>query len=103
VRLGVCVCVEGSLTCTSSHIAGAHSIYFKTYIAEFIAKSTEGKGQDDPMVQVREQLLREIGKKEVEVAAKDEQCVECECECDPSPPPETRIFFSPSSFLTDVC
>eukprot|EP00035_Acanthoeca_spectabilis_P020038 m.430865 g.430865 ORF g.430865 m.430865 type:complete len:233 (+) comp17221_c0_seq1:627-1325(+) len=53
--------------------ARAHSLYFKTYVAEFIAKSTEGKPADDPMVEVREELLREIGRKEAEVATKDEQ------------------------------
>eukprot|EP00036_Acanthoecidae_sp_10tr_P011588 CAMPEP_0182927172 /NCGR_PEP_ID=MMETSP0105_2-20130417/13390_1 /TAXON_ID=81532 ORGANISM="Acanthoeca-like sp., Strain 10tr" /NCGR_SAMPLE_ID=MMETSP0105_2 /ASSEMBLY_ACC=CAM_ASM_000205 /LENGTH=235 /DNA_ID=CAMNT_0025065103 /DNA_START=43 /DNA_END=750 /DNA_ORIENTATION=+ len=55
--------------------ARAHAVYFKTYIAEFIDKTGAAAGADgaDPMLEVREELLREIHSKEADAAIEDEK------------------------------
>lgn len=54
--------------------ARVHALYFKTHIANRITQANEsGAGPDDPMLAVREDLLREVAQKEVSMAAEDEK------------------------------
>lgn len=49
-----------------------HTLYFKSCVANLINKC-EPVGDDDPMVAVREQLLREVAQKEALLAQENEQ------------------------------
>jgi len=53
--------------------ARVHALYFKTHIANRITKTDPGAGPDDPMLAVREALVREVAQKEALMAAEDEQ------------------------------
>lgn len=52
--------------------ARIHALYFKQHIANRITKSESGNGKD-PMMAVREQLVREVAQKEATMAAENEQ------------------------------
>jgi len=53
--------------------ARVHTLYFKTHIANRISKASDASPDNDPMLAVREQLIREVAQKEARLAEENEQ------------------------------